>query len=401
MSTMARRYIGLVIGGGTLAFLPAVLSPDFHEPGQFLARFVQCRGCRRSCLAAAFQGGALCGICFSLFINKQARACSTVGGATVIPTWGQIQTINPHLNVPYAEQFSFGIQREFPRHLFAEASYVGTLGRHLLDEPDINQPTFAVAASVPSTTAENVIRPYAGYSTIQQFESRATSNYHGLQLYLTKRAGKVLFTAGYTFSKNLGNASSDTTNNYDYYNIRQYYGPLTGGLDVRQVFVGTFVWNLPALREQKQFLRGPLGSWQLSGIVHLQSGQYYTVTGTSPVISGRLADYIGDPAVLPNPGPNGWFNPAAFRPAPQDRWGTAAPGDVQGPGLTIYDLSLTKFFLLNEARNTTLRVRADFVNAFNFVSFQGPDANGSASAFGTISSAYPPRNIQVGLKLQW
>src|ERR1700681_3480990 len=37
MFTMARRYIGLVIGGGTLAFLPAVLSPDFHEPGQFLA----------------------------------------------------------------------------------------------------------------------------------------------------------------------------------------------------------------------------------------------------------------------------------------------------------------------------------------------------------------------------
>jgi len=36
-----------------------------------------------------------------------------------------------------------------------------------------------------------------------------------------------------------------------------------------------------------------------------------------------------------------------------------------------------------------LRVRADFINAFNCVNFQGPDANGSASAFGTISSAYP------------
>jgi hypothetical protein len=69
--------------------------------------------------------------------------------------------------------------------------------------------------------------------------------------------------------------------------------------------------------------------------------------------------------------------------------------------LKIYDLSLTKFFLLNEARNMTLRVRADFVNAFNFVNFQGPDANGSASAFGTISSAYPPRNIKLGLKLQF
>jgi hypothetical protein len=62
---------------------------------------------------------------------------------------------------------------------------------------------------------------------------------------------------------------------------------------------------------------------------------------------------------------------------------------------------MTKFLLLNDARNMTLRIRADFVNAFNFVNFQGPDANGSASAFGTISSAYPPWNIQLGLKLQF
>ncbi|MGH9206561.1 MAG: carboxypeptidase regulatory-like domain-containing protein, partial [Acidimicrobiales bacterium] len=200
---------------------------------------------------------------------------------------------------------------------------------------------------------------------------------------------------------NLGDASSDTTNNYDYYNIRQFYGPLTGGLDVRQVLVGTVVWNLPALRDRNRFLRSPFGSWQLSGIVHVQTGQYYTVTGTSAIVSGRLADYLGGPAVLPNPGPNGWFNRAAFAAAPQDRWGTAAPGDVEGPGLQIYDLSLTKFFLLSEARNMNLRVRADFVNAFNGVNFEGPNADSSASAFGTVSSAYPARNIQMGLKLQF
>jgi hypothetical protein len=322
-------------------------------------------------------------------------------GPSVIPTWGTIQTIDPNLKVPYSEQFSFGIQRELPHRLFAEVSYVGTLGRHLLDEPDINQPTFAAAAAVPSTTVENTIRPYVGYSTIQQFESRATSNYHGAQFYLTKRAGNWIFTAGYTFSKNLGNASSDTTNNYDYYNPKQFYGPLTGGLDVRHVFVGTFVWNLPALKGQKQYLQAPFGAWQLSGIIHVQSGQYYTVTGSSAVISGRLADYVGGPAVLPNPGPNGWFNPAAFAVAPQNRWGTAAPGDVEGPGLQIYDLSLTKFFTISEARRINLRVRADFINAFNCVNFQGPDTNISASSFGTITSAYPPRNIQLGLKLQF
>jgi hypothetical protein len=321
------------------------------------------------------------------------------GGATVIPTWGTIQTIEPNLKIPYSQQFSFGIQRELPLHLLAQANYVGTLGRHLLDEPDINQPTFATVASVPSTTAENSIRPYVGYSTIQQFESRATSNYHGLQLYLTKRAGRVMFTAGYTFSKNLGDAASDTANNRDFYNLRQFYGPLTGGLDVRHVFVGTFIWNMPSLASQKVYLRGPLGSWQLSGVIHVQSGQYFTVTGTSPVISGRVADYLGGPTTLPNPGPNGWFNPAAFAPAPQDRWGTAGAGDIEGPGMQIYNLSLTKFFALRE--NMKLRVRADFFNAFNRVNFQGPENDISSTSFGTITSAYPPRNIQLGLKLQF
>ncbi|SRR5579871_273116 len=322
------------------------------------------------------------------------------GGANVLPIWGTIQTIDPNLKIPYSQQFSVGVQRELPQHLFAEAYYVGTLGRHLLDEPDINQPTWATLASVPSTTVENTIRPYLGYSTIQQFESRATSNYHGMQLYLTRRFGeKVLFTAAYTFSKNLGDASSDTTNNEDFYNPKQFYGRLTGGLDVASVFVNTFIWNLPTMRGQSQFMRVPFGGWQLSGVIHLQSGQAYTVTGSSAITGTRLADYLGGPTELPNPGPNGWWNPAAFAAAPSTRWGTAGPGDVRGPGLQTYNLSLTKFFDLTE--RVSLRMRGDFINALNNVNFQGPNVDISSSSFGTISSAYPSRNIQFGLKLQF
>jgi hypothetical protein len=324
---------------------------------------------------------------------------SIAAGATVTPIWGTIQTIEPNLKIPYSQQFSFGIERELPWHLFGQATYVGTLGRHLLDEPDINMPSFPVLAAASATTPENSLRPYTGYSTIQQFESRATSNYHGLQLYLTKRAGRAMFTAAYTFSKNLGDASSDTSNNNNFYNLRQSYGPLTGGLDVRHVFVGTFIWNLPELGTMKSYVRVPFGAWQISGIVHLQSGQYFTVTGNSPIVSGRAADYIGGPAVLPNAGPNGWINPAAFVAAPQGRWGTSGAGNVEGPGMQIYDLSLTKFFALRE--NIRMRVRADFINAFNNVNFQGPATNVSSSNFGTISSAYPPRNVQLGLKLEF
>ena len=67
--------------------------------------------------------------------------------------------------------------------------------------------------------------------------------------------------------------------------------------------------------------------------------------------------------------------------------------------MQIYNLSLSRFFMLNEARHIVLRVRGDFVNAFNCVNFQGPSTNISSTAFGTISAAYPPRNIQLGMHL--
>ena len=279
------------------------------------------------------------------------------------------------------------------------------------DEPDINQPYWNVLAAVPSTTNENSIRPYAGYSTIQQFISAGTSNYHALQTRLERRVGRVLFTGGYTFSKNLSDANSDTANDLNYYNIKATYGPAYSSnagssIDVRHAFVGTFIWYMPTLRSQKAYVREPFGGWQLSGIIHLQTGFYFTVTGSSPILGTRVADYIGGPAVLPNAGANGWINPAAFAAAPQGRWGTAGSGDVEGPGMQIYNLSIAKFFTLAQRgeHNVTLRFRAEFLNAFNNVNFGAPSLSlGSATSltagFGQITSAYPPRNIQLGLKL--
>ena len=74
---------------------------------------------------------------------------------------------------------------------------------------------------------------------------------------------------------------------------------------------------------------------------------------------------------------------------------------MEGPGLASFNLSLTKFFTISESRHINLRVRADFINAFNHANFQAPAVNVSDSTFGTSSAAYPPRNIQLGLKLSF
>jgi hypothetical protein len=319
------------------------------------------------------------------------------GGATVLAPWGSMQTIDPHMKVPYSEQFSIGIQRELPSGIFFEVEGVGTLSRHLLVEPDINQPSFAVAGSVASTTNENSIRPFPGFSTIQQFISEATGNYYALQSKVTRRAGRVLFTAGYTFSKILTDASSDTQNDENYFNIHTYYGPAT--FDVRHAGVGTAIWMLPEMRNRSRLVREPLGGWRVSTIVHLQSGFYQTVSGSTAILGTRLADYAGGPTVLPNPGPNGWYNPAAFAAAPTGRWGTSASGNIEGPGLSTYNISAMKYFSLHADGRVNLRLQADFVNAFNHTNFQQPSTTITSSGFGTITAAYPSRDIQFGLKL--
>lgn len=326
------------------------------------------------------------------------------GGAGVNAPWGSIQTISPQLKIPYSEQFNLTIQRELPMHLVADVGYVGTMGHHLLFEPDINIPTWPVLASVASTTNENSIRPYSGFSAIQQFLSWGNSNYHSLQAQLSRRFNTVTFTTAYTFSKMLGDTSSDTANDYDYYNIKWMYGPVgstsgAGSMDVRNVFVGSFVWALPQLQNANHVVKTAIGGWQLSGVIHLQTGQYYTVTGSTAIVGTRRADYVGGPTTYANPGANGWFIPAAFAAAPQGRFGDSGTGNIEGPGMQIYNLSVTKFFTIRE--RLRLRYSTDFFNAFNCVNFQAPAVTVTSSDFGTIASAYPPRQIQMALKLQF
>ena len=58
---------------------------------------------------------------------------------------------------------------------------------------------------------------------------------------------------------------------------------------------------------------------------------------------------------------------------------------------------MARFFNLTERIN--LQFRADFINAFNHPNYQAAQTDRSNSAFGTISEAYPPRNIQFSMKL--
>ncbi|MBS1858962.1 MAG: TonB-dependent receptor [Acidobacteria bacterium] len=323
------------------------------------------------------------------------------GAAGVLAPNGNLSAIDPNTVNSYAEQYSFGIQRELPKSILMEISYVGNLGRHLLRQPNINQIPFALnVANVALPTAQQLpsaaLYPYAGFTNITQYRSDSTSNYHALQAYAARRMGNVTFTVSYTFSKALGDSSAEGDNPEDYLDRHYNYGPLS--FDRRHAFVATYVWFLPRLRDKNVVARNVLGSWQLNGIVRLQTGQYYTPTANTS-IGGRRADYLGGPILAASPTINGWINTAAFGPAPSNRFGNVGPGMVEAPGLQSYNLSLAKNFRIKERYN--LKFQTDFFNAFNVANFTGLNTNASDKAFGTLTSAYPPRNIQMQLKLSF
>jgi hypothetical protein len=314
--------------------------------------------------------------------------------ANTLPV-GSISAINPSLKPAYVEQYSFGVQRQLPKTIFLETTYVGGLGRHLLREPNINFPNLALVGANP-TYNTNYFNPYSGYTTLQQYQSDSTSNYHALQVFVSKRSGSVLFTSGYTWSKALGDSSGEGDNSENYQNRHYNYGPTS--YDRRHAFVGTFTWDLPKLNNSMKVIRQAFGSWGLSGVIRLQSGPYSAVTGNTSTIT-RRADYVGGDIYPSNQNVNNWVNKSAFAAAPNGRFGNLGINTIEGPGLQSYDLSLAKRFPITERIN--LRFQGDFYNAFNIANFSGLNTTITNSSFGTLSSAYPPRQIQLALKLNF
>jgi hypothetical protein len=219
-----------------------------------------------------------------------------------------------------------------------------------------------------------------------------------LQLYTTKRTGDLTLTASYTFSKVLADASAEGDNPEDPANRHYSYGPAT--FDRRHILVGTYSYNLPLARHWHNAARFVLGGWQMSGIHRFQSGPYCTITGNTST-GVRRADYLGGPVLMPDGKRtvNQYLNPAAFAPAANERRGTSGVGNVQGPGLLLWDLSLRKEFSATE--RVRFRLQGDIFNVMNRANFRTLDTNVTDLAFGTISSAGPGRNVQLGLKVQF
>jgi hypothetical protein len=331
---------------------------------------------------------------------ENANIANPTGGSpSAVGAIGNINALDPSLQLPRQINFSIGLQRELGSGYFVEATYVGNRGKHLIRQPDINQAPFeALEANqrLPSAqrASTNYLRPYKGYSQILMRLSDAESTFNSLQLYATKRKGAATFTVSYTLGKALTDASGNGDNPEDPFNRAFNYGPAS--FDRRHVFVATYTYRIPFLLDRDDVLETVLGGWEISGKTRYQTGQYLTATG-STLAQTRRAEYLGGDIEGPRTETQ-WFNTAAFANPPEGRRGSATVGQIEGPEFYQWDLSFRKQFRFGRYSASP---QFDIFNLFNRVNFNNPNVAVNSGAYGTITTANPPRQMQVGVRFDF
>src|SRR5262249_10481973 len=320
----------------------------------------------------------------------------------LIPT---IISIGPEFDVPTTQQWSFGVQQELPWKTLLDVSYVGNHGTHLLREVRINQ-TPAGSVGAPSTR----FATFRGYGLIRERQTTASSRYDSLQVGVTKRMSQGVELAGaYTWSKVLTDSPSDRSDFPQ--NVRNLAGERgIADFDKTHIFVLSGIYELPFFKQGNKLLYNTLGGWQLGGIFRAESGRALTV-----LQSGNSANSFFGGSIRPNVigdlrGPESrlaWFNTAAFAAPAPNTFGNAVRGIIRGPGILLTDLAIYKNFRPTE--RVGMQFRAELFNSLNHTNWNTIGTNATFNAagvqtnadFGKVLTALEPRQIQLGLKLNF
>jgi hypothetical protein len=301
------------------------------------------------------------------------------------------------------------VQRQFGRGMLVDVAYVGNKGTNLLMVGNLNQ---AVPNNAAGSIPLQARRPIPTFGDITEVFNGGKSRYDALQMKYEWRAGDLNLLSALTLSQAKDNAMQALENangNFpapqDIRNIAADYG-LSG---YHQPYNSTtsLVWMLP-------FGRGKAwGDWQVSGINTVASGEAVTFTYTPAAafqVSGITNDFSGANNYRPNVTCDpyagartisAWFNPScvSIPTDPSQPFGNAKRNTVRGPNYWTFDFAVSKQVAL--AGPAKLQLRLEAFNLFNRANFTAPNGNRSSGAFGTITSTYDPRQMQLGVKVLW
>jgi outer membrane receptor protein involved in Fe transport len=359
---------------------------------------------------------------FPTYSISQGLPPATPGDPTA-PT-GTFNAVAFNIRTPYVEQFNLTLERQLPGLFVLNLSYVGILGR---EQPFPNASLDYNAAAPSPLPNLQERRPYYALvptlASLPVYGNYSNTSYNAFQATLQKRFQNGFdAVANYTWSHAIDDFDFLPTATGGYF-VRG-----DSDLDVRQRFTLTANYVLPFAKSAKGLVGVLAKDWNVNAILQSQTGLPFTVTDAGDQAnigcSGQCLEtpnLVGNPNVAgpvmanSNPAchstvsqggiaPNvignvaNWFNPCAFQAQPFGTYGNLGKDTGRGPGLTQLDFSAFKDFSITE--KVRLQFRGELFNILNHPNFEFTSATMSlGSGFGSLSSAAPPRNVQLALKL--
>ena len=323
---------------------------------------------------------------------------------------------------PVYQSASLSIEREVPFSMVvsAGASYSG--GRDLLVGNSARNPN---AISPDNLAYGDALYDQAFRATLQPFPQFTGFDLYGLYpggryqrdsafVRVEKHASYGLtFTATYQFAKQLDDYSAPY-GIQDFFNLRNDWA-LTAS-NRPQTLQLSYIYELPfgsgkPLLHFSDWRRPLISGWSISGTAYWDDGRPLAIhpefNNTGNVLSTldvNVAPGV-DPRV-PNPGPELWFNPAAFSQPADFTVGNGPPTepDLLGPGYNSMDISVNKRLPIGGDRAIEVSASAfDFLNHANWNypdTAIGPDNAPNVNA-GRIIGSHGGRVVQLGLKLSF
>jgi len=325
---------------------------------------------------------------------------------------------------PSVYNYSFGVQQAVGFNAVLDVSYVGNVGRHLIQRRNLNIVPYGArfqAANADPTNPrialpDNFFRPFPGYGNLNYQENSGTSNYNGLHVALNRRfTSGVQFGVAYTWSKTMGLTDSDQQNLPTYRPYRIWsYGRL--GFDQTHKLILSYLWELPKLSRvlPNPVVRHVFDNWEWNGITTFSSGPPSGI-GLSTVDNADLTGGGDGSRVVVIAKPElpksertfaRRFNTAAFARPAQGDFGNAPKDVFRLPGINNWDFTLMKKIPISGERRY-VQFRWELYNAFNHAQFRGVDTgarfdvNGNQvnARFGQVTSTRFPRIMQAALHL--
>jgi hypothetical protein len=343
-------------------------------------------------------------------------------GNGIIPVPSNVTaiTIPDKFNRGYIKSWNAAVQKELKWGFVAEAAYVATrqidqLGFLELNWSPING----------GQTGRQLNQKFGRTAQTRLIAPIGDTKYDALQARLDRRfANGFQLAVGYTLSKSVGIAGAPDSDNAprimipEFYSLNKAISPFdrTHNLNI------TNITELP-FGPNKRWLNGGgvaaviLGGWQVNNLLSFFSGTPFDITasGTSlnaPESAQRADQVTSDVQILGGIGRgNAYFDPLAFKPVTEARFGTAPWGALRGPGYANWDLGV--FRELQLPRKNTLQIRVEAFNVLNTAHFNNPGGNVSnlqlnpdgtvrnLNGFAEVTGAYGERQLRLGMRLGW